>query len=261
VKRLLVILFVIVVSGGLIACCLRPLVRQDYEFPAGHIDALAAFDVSDWAAVLKLRVNGEGRVDYEGLLADREPLRRYLALIGEVGPTTRPDLFPTDDDKLAYWINAYNAATMNQVLIRWPLKSVIDDKISFFAWTRYRVDGRSLSLYTIENDIVRKQFGDARIHFALNCAGIGCPRLPTEPFLGKRLQSQLERETRRFLNETRNVAVEDGKLVLSEIFSWYADDFTPGVVEFVLARRPDLKLAATAETTYRTYDWSLNSQE
>jgi len=260
VKRLLVILLVIVVSGGLIACCLRPLVRQDYEFPDGHIDGLKAFDLSDWTAVLKRRVDGEGRVDYEGLLADREPLRRYLALIGEVGPTTRPDLFPSDDDKLAYWINAYNAATMDQVLRRWPLESVVDKKISFFGWTRYRIDGRALSLYTIENDIVRREFGDARIHFALNCASVGCPRLPAEPFLGERLQSQLARETRRFLNEPRNVAVEDGKLVLSEIFSWYAEDFTPSVVEWVLERRPDLKIPTTAEPTYRAYDWALNSQ-
>jgi hypothetical protein len=170
-------------------------------------------------------------------------------------------LFPRDDDRLAFWINAYNAATLDQVLRRWPIRSVHDHKLSFFVVTRYRVDGRPLSLYAIENDIVRRQFADPRVHFALNCASIGCPRLPAEPFDGATLQAQLERETTRFLNEPRNVAVENGSLVLSEIFSWYADDFPPDAVAWVRARRPDLDPPEGAKATYRPYDWALNDQQ
>jgi len=260
VKRILLIALVLFATAGLMACCLRPLVKQDYEFPEGYLAGLTAFDTADWAEVLRRHVNADGRVDYEGLLAAREPLQRYLALIGEVGPTSRPDLFPDADARLAYWINAYNAATMDQVLRRWPIQSVIDHRLSFFVVTRYRVDGRSLSLYSMENDIVRREFGDPRIHFALNCASIGCPRLPTEPFIGTRLQTQLERETTRFLGERRNVAIEDGALVLSEIFSWYEDDFAPGIVKWIRARSPNLAIAADAKPTYRPYDWGLNAQ-
>ena len=260
-KRVAVLILAVASTALTVACCLRPLVKQDYEFPEGYLAGLARFDSSDWAEVLRRHVDAEGRVDYTALLEQRDPLRRYLALIGEVGPTSRPELFEGDDAKLAYWINAYNAVTMDQVLRRWPIESVIDNKISFFAITRYRVDGRSLSLYAIENDIVREQFGDARIHFALNCASIGCPRLPAEPFVAERLQAQLQRETERFLREERNVAWEDGELVLSEIFDWYEEDFPPSILEWVRARRPDLKVPEDAKVRYRDYDWGLNRQD
>jgi hypothetical protein len=260
VKRFAILALVVASTALAVACCLRPLVKQDYEFPAGYLAGLQRFDPADWATVLRLHVDGEGRVDYEGLLAAREPLQRYLALIGEVGPTTRPGLFPDDDARLAYWINAYNAATLHQVLRRWPIESVIDHKLSFFVLTRYRVDGRSLSLYSIENDIVRGQFGDPRIHFALNCASVGCPRLPAEPFVADRLQEQLERETKRFLGESRNVAMEGDALVLSEIFDWYGEDFEPDAAAWVRLRRPELAIPEGATVKYRAYDWGLNRQ-
>ena len=259
-KRAALLAFAVIVTATTVACCLRPLVQQDYEFPEGYLAGLTRFDPSDWTTVLRLHVDDQGRVDYEALLEAREPLRRYLALIEQVGPSTRPELFATKETKLAYWINAYNAATMDQVLRRWPIDSVIDNKISFFAITRYRIDGRSLSLYSIENDIVRKEFGDARIHFALNCASIGCPQLPATPFLPGRLDEQLDRETRKFLSEPRNVSLDGSVLTLSEIFSWYAEDFSPDVVSWVRARRPDLGIPDDVTVEYGKYDWGLNRQ-
>jgi hypothetical protein len=243
-----------------VACFLRPRVTREYEFPEGYLDGLKTFDESDWADVLAQRVDANGRVDYEGLRGNREALTRYLALIAQVGPTTRPELFENRNDELAYWINAYNAIVIDQVLDRWPIESVIDHKVSFFVLTRYDIDGRPISLYSLENDTIRKGFGDERIHFALNCGGVGCPRLPAEPFRGDRLEAQLQRETRFYVHESRNVADEDGHLVLNEIFDWYGEDFAPGVAEWVAKRRPDLAIGADTKVRYRPYEWALNSQ-
>ena len=266
VKRILLILSALAIAMVAVACFLRPRVTQDYEFPEGYLAGLKSFDDADWSAVLSAHVNGEGRVDYEALLKDREPLTRYLALIGAVGPTTRPELFPTREDKLAYWINAYNAIVIDQVLRRWPIQSVIDHKVSFFVLTRYDVDGAPISLYSLENDTIRKGFGDERIHFALNCGGRGCPRLPAVPFRGDTLEQQLQTETDFYLAERRNVsmaggvAVEGHDLVLNEIFSWYSEDFKPDVKAWVAKRRPDLAIDADTKVRHRDYDWTLNGQ-
>ena len=222
--------------------------------------ALERFPYDDWAAVLAARVDDKGRVDYEGLRADRAGLDQFVAMLADVGPTRTPDLFPTEPDRLAYWINAYNACTLHQVLERWPIESVGDSKTKFFYWTRYVVDGEARSLYAIENDIVRKQFDEPRIHFALNCASVGCPRLPNEPFLPRTLEAQLARETKRFLAEPRNVELKGDTLTLSKIFEWYADDFAPDARAWVAERRPALGSGPGTKVEFRAYDWALNKQ-
>ncbi|MHC4953453.1 MAG: DUF547 domain-containing protein [Planctomycetota bacterium] len=259
-KRAALILLALLVASVLVALALRPRITQDYEFPTGYLEGLETFDTSDWAEVLRNHVDDLGRVDYEALRAQRTPLTRFLALIGKAGPSTRPELFPTREDRLAYWVNAYNAIVMDQVLRHWPLDSVIDHRLSIFVVTRYDVDGRALSLHGIENDIVREEYKDARAHFALNCASVGCPRLPREPFEGPVLDSQLERETRRFLAEPRNLAREEDAAVLSEIFSWYAVDFRPSPIEWIAKRRSDFELTRDTPVRYRSYDWALNRQ-
>ena len=105
---------------------------------------------------------------------------------------------------------------------------IIKPRAGFFFLQRVEVGGRRLSLYTLENRIVRARFDEPRIHFALNCASVGCPSLPPEAFVPERLEQQLARETARFLSEERNVAVDlDARIVrLSSIFDWYDVDFT-----------------------------------
>ena len=215
------------------------------------------YDDADWATVLKEFVDDRGRVDYRSLRERRAPLDRYVALLAVVGPTTRPGQFTTTNDRLAYWINAYNALVMFQVIERWPLKSVGDHKKKFFYFTRFEVDGRNLSLYAIENDIVRG-FGEPRIHFALNCASLGCPALPREPFRAAALEAQLARETARFLGARPNAAREGEALVLSRILDWYSGDFEPDPGAWVAQRVP--RLAGYSSVRYRDYDWTLNGR-
>ncbi|MEM8885481.1 MAG: DUF547 domain-containing protein [Planctomycetota bacterium] len=219
--------------------------------------SLRTFPLDDLAEVQSNFVDGNGRVDYGALQANREPLDDYIGLIGLVGPSTRPELFPTKQHELAYWINAYNAIVLHQVLLRPPPSSVGDRKVTFFYSTKYRVDGRRMSLWTMENDVIRA-FGDARIHFAINCASIGCPQLPQEPFYPERLEQQLERETKKFLGDESKVRVAGKTLHLSKIFDWFEEDFEPGPAAWIRAYRPEVP--EDAEVKWIEYDWGLNEQ-
>ena len=229
--------------------------------PPSEPATLVEFSYSDWASVLERHVDDQGLVDYEGLAAARTALDRFLALLAVVGPGTRPDLFPTREDRLAYYLNAYNACVIAEVLERWPLASVEDVKLGFFYLARYRIDGSPISLYDLENDVVRAIFGEPRAHFALNCASLGCPKLPREPFLGPRLEAQLARESTRFLQEARNVErAPENVLVLSQIFEWFDEDFSPSPLAWLRAQAPDLDLPATVRVRFRPWDWRINAQ-
>ena len=171
-------------------------------------------------------------------------------------------------EALAYWLNLYNAATLDLVLDGYPVKSIKDlGGMLKSPWERdvVIVEGRELSLNAIENDILRKDFDEPRIHFALNCAAKSCPPLRAEAYVPERLDAQLADQTRRFLADgATNGLREDGALQLSKIFDWYAKDFeaaTGSVVAFVRPYLPALAaLPANARprVRYADYDWSLN---
>jgi hypothetical protein len=251
--------FVLPCSLVVVAACGKT-VESTAKVDKAAIAKATAFDYADWTKVTTTYVNAEGKVDYAKLLKERQPLDSFVALIAEVGPKTRPDLFKTKQDQLAYYINAYNALTMFNVLSRYPaIKSVDDEKVSFFVTTKFKLDGAEVNLLDLENQIVRPTFKDPRAHFALNCASIGCPKLPNEPFLPETLDAQLDRETNEFLHESRNVAMEGGKLVISNIFDWYKVDFEPNPVAWIRAKAPDLNIPADVVAfEIRPYDWGLN---
>lgn len=230
------------------------------ELDPARLAALESFDDADLTEVLERFVDAQGQVDYPGLLAGRGPLDRFVALLGAVGPELRPELFPDANSRLAYYLNAYNALVLFNVLESWPLESVDDSKLEFFILARFRVDGRWTNLYDLENRVVRPQFGEPRVHFALNCASRGCPRLPREPFSAERLEQQLARETDRFLHEERNVRVRGEELSLSELFDWFSEDFEPDPLTWIRAAAPDLELPAHGTLRFEPWDWSLNQQ-
>jgi hypothetical protein len=250
-------------SLALLAACSKT-VESTVKVDKAAVAKATAFDYADWTKVTTTYVNADGNVDYARLQKERQPLDSFVALLAEVGPKTRPDLFKTRQDQLAYYINAYNAFTMFNVIGRYPIKSVNPDtagQISFFATTKFKMDGDEVNLLDLENKIVRPTFKDPRVHFALNCASGGCPHLPNEPFLPETVEAQLDREKNEFLHEARNVTIENGKLVVSNIFEWYKDDFAPDPVSWIKAQAPDLNIPATI-TSYeiRPYDWQLNDQ-
>jgi hypothetical protein len=213
--------------------------------------AHAADWTNDWDALLKRHVDERGRVDYARLRADDSArLDRLVAAVGEMKSPDEASL-----------LNAYNILVWRSVLPRISATFNVDkDKQSFFYDTKHLVAGENLSLADLETRI-RTTYKDPRIHMALNCASLGCPRLPREAFRAQNLDAQLDREARIFCNEKRNVEVQpDGHIKLSQIFDWYRGDFV-NVVAFINRYRPDgEKLSAGAKIDYFRYDWSLNSR-
>ena len=238
--------------------------------------------------VLQRYASEYGTIDYEALQRFPDELNRYYQLIAAVSPDSQPQLFPTANYRLAYWINAYNAAAIRIVIDHYPIESVREVKrptllfflpveSGFFVFQKPMIGGRPISLYNMENKIIRRRFADPRIHFALNCASLGCPRLPPKPFTGEMLDDQLERETRRFMDEERNVRIDHQSrtIFLSKIFQWYEDDFRnwlrkndpetpPRLPRYVLRYLSEEKalecnkIQDSYSVSFSDYDWRLN---
>jgi hypothetical protein len=234
------------------------------------------FDHSAWDRVLKAYVSQIGEVDYAALKAHRQDLGAYVAALGASSPANQPDLFPSRADELAYWINAYNAFVMKGVVDKYPTRSVRDlgALYGFFRRKDYVAGGEKISLQTIENDILRKKYADPRIHFAIVCASISCPKLSREAFTAANLDAQLDHLAREYFTEERNLSIDTktGTVTLSAILDWYKQDFAaqvnqpPGpaallayVRRYVAGpRKSALESLTQPKVKFREYDWSIN---
>ncbi len=223
--------------------------------------AAGEFSYAAFDSVLVRHLAG-GRVDYGALARDPGPLERFLSATREA----RLDGW-SRADRIAFWVNVYNARVLDGVIRRPGLKSVLDvgkivgiPTLGFFR-DQAETAGRKLSLNDIEHEILRREFRDARVHFVLNCASVSCPPLPPRALTAATLDSTLEAATRAFLADpTRNriVAGEDPRL--STIFKWYRDDFVSeagSLAEFV-RRHGGGEIAPDARIRFLDYDWGLN---
>ena len=245
-----------------------------------------------YAMVLAKYVDSEGMVNYKDLKEDREPLDRYVESLAVLDPNVYEQL--STDEKIAFWINAYNALTLQTIInhypitkgglisgLRFPENSIrqipgVWDEIS------HRVMGREMTLNNIEHDTLRKQFSEPRIHMALVCASMDCPPLRREPYMADRLDAQLDDQARRFLASPRKFRIDRAKHIvyLSSIFKWFAPDFSvrygkdpsqgdpsevSTVLEFVslYVNAEDAQQLKTVDhkVKYIDYDWSLNEQK
>jgi hypothetical protein len=198
--------------------------------PAARIEW---WDDAEWRYVLERVTTDDGFVRYERLKRNddgvRDALYRYVGALSAASPDNRPALFATDADRLAYWINAYNAVCLYRIVQRhYPgnvLASVPPGAIFFV--DRTRVGGRAMTLDAIEKRKVRSA-GDPRVHFALNCASYSCPPLRREPYAGDRLDAQLAEQGRVYLSDARAVKrVDADTLALNDIFTdFYKDEIT-----------------------------------
>lgn len=216
-----------------------------------------------WGRVLARHVDEGGRIDFAGLAKDRADLDAFVAYIGEISPRSRPGEFPTPSHVLAYYLNAYNALAMYNVLESGIPPELDSIKVRFFYKNRLRMGSQWISLYALENRLVRP-LGDPRIHFALNCMVRGCPRLPREPFEPERLDAQLEAATRLFFSEPRNVELRPAARAVrfSEILRFYTEDFlaqSPSLIAYANRYRAD-PIPADWKTEFIPYDWTLNQQ-
>lgn len=234
-----------------------------------QLSAAEDFDHSAWDRVLKAHVNAKGEVDYAGLKKDRKDLNAYIAGLSAASPLNKPALFPTRDASLAYWINAYNAFVTWGVSARYPVASVqnLGPAMAFFGEKQIVAGGVVLSLNNVENDILRKEFHDPRIHFAIVCASLSCPNLAREAYTAAGVQGQLDRQAREFVNEPRNLSI-DGKrqeITLSRILDWYSADFGGGasLMQTLLRyaneeNRRALLALKSPKIKYCEYDWRIN---
>ncbi len=220
-----------------------------------------------WGNILKKAVDAQGRIDFAGLARNPNRLSAYVAYIGRTAPNNRPDLFPDRNSRLAYYLNSYNALAMygvGKLGVEDGFESLLD-RAQFFKYTRYAVGGDWISLQDYENEIIRP-LGDPRVHFALNCMVVGCPRLPSVPFQADQLDNQLERATHEFLNQSRNVQVRIKKkeVYLSEILDFYTEDFvdrkhTPTLIAYINRYRKT-PVPTDYDIEFIPYDWTLNHQ-
>ncbi|PCJ27983.1 MAG: DUF547 domain-containing protein [SAR86 cluster bacterium] len=246
------------------------------------VTALANFDHSQWGRLLDkhlVEINGgrETQLSYDGMLADRDILHAYLAGIAEVDREAFDNWELSD--QLAFLINVYNAWTVELVLTEYPdIDSIKDIGFLFSSPWRQRIVflfGERVSLDDIEHGMIRgwNRYKEPRIHFAVNCAAVGCPPLRGEAYVGDKLEQQLEDNTRLFLMDRTRNYFSSGRLYISSIFKWYEEDFEKGwmgvnsVAEFLLPYADVLELDNETKSSldkgqlrirYLKYDWNLN---
>ncbi len=218
-------------------------------------------------SLLRNHVNNEGYVNYKGFIKDSAQFKSYLDLLSQNHPN---DKNWSREERLAYWLNAYNAFTIKLICDHYPLKSIKDVKkgipLVSDTWTIdfIKIESQTYNLNNIEHGIVRPKFGDPRVHFALNCASRGCPPLLNEAFVADKLNNQLDAQAKAFINDgVRNKITLTDKAEVSKIFSWFAGDFKktdPSVIAF-LNRFSKVKLKENANLNYSDYDWNLNEQK
>jgi len=215
-----------------------------------------------WANHLARFVDEKGRMDFRGMAKDPSDLEVFLAWVAKESPESAPRSFPTTEAKLAYYINAYNAIAMYDVIKSAFPENLDKVKVTFFYKNRFEVGGRYISLYELENKLVRP-LGDPRVHVALNCMARGCPRLPREAFEAEKLEAQLEAQAKEFYNEKRNVESQAEKktVLLSQILQFYTEDFlkkAPSLIAYVNLYREE-KIPTDLKVEFIPYDWTLNT--
>jgi len=231
---------------------------------AGLKSGKSRFDHSQFTAILMRHVDDQSRVDYAALKADHVKLKDYLSRLAKADLTSLGR-----DELMALLINTYNAYTLDLIVRNYPLESI---KKLTSPWDRNicELAGQKVSLNFIEHKLLRvpELFGDPRVHFAVNCASIGCPLLRRRAFTGAKLESQLESAARTTLQDPRYLRVQGGRVHISRILKWFGEDFikkygsmsrfllkyAEGDAKKLLSSRGDQVIE------YLDYDWNLNEK-
>ncbi|MFK8101839.1 MAG: DUF547 domain-containing protein [Saprospiraceae bacterium] len=214
-----------------------------------------------WDSLVQAHVSETGKVNYKGFIKDSVQLNKYLNLIGK----NHANDSWTKEQRLAYWINAYNAFTVKLIIDNYPVKSIKDIKkgLSLIStvWDIefINIEAAKYSLGNIEHDILRKRFEEPRIHFAINCASVSCPILLNEAYTPKKLEEQLTKQSKAFINNPEKNKITANQLELSKIFKWFKGDFEKNGnrIDF-LNKYAKVKINADANYDYMDYDWNLN---
>ncbi|MGK7389505.1 MAG: DUF547 domain-containing protein [Candidatus Cyclobacteriaceae bacterium M2_1C_046] len=253
-KNLIILSFIFIFSS-----CLgtgdAPKFNSDKEAPSHQ----------QWDQLVKKYVTPDGWVDYKGFIKDSAKLNDYLQTL----KNTPPDDEWKEDEKMAYWLNVYNAFVVKLIIDNYPVESIKDigPKLSIptvrdvFTVEYINIGNKELSLNDVEHNILRNM-DEPRIHFAVNCASISCPKLRDEAYTAEKLDEQLDDQAEFFLNESGENELSPDQIKISKIFSWFKGDFTKeGTVINYLNKFSDVEINPGADIDYKDYDWSLNSNE
>ncbi|WP_046756261.1 DUF547 domain-containing protein [Kordia jejudonensis] len=226
---------------------------KDEETVAVTTQKKDSFQHTIWNDLLQKHVTDDGKVRYTDFQKDHITLQTYITSLQQNTPTENW----TREAKLAYWINAYNALTVDLILKNYPLKSIKDIRKPWHQ-RLWQLGDKMYDLDEIEHFILRKM-NEPRIHFAINCASFSCPPLLNVAFTETKLETQLTKVTKDFLaNKTHNTITADA-IEISRIFKWFASDFKENgsLIDF-LNQYSDIKINATAKKSYKDYNWTLN---
>ena len=195
-------------------------------------------------------------VDYQSW--GRDPIHKKL--IDNISSQKLSEL--SKNEKLAYWINTYNLLTIDLIIKTGETKSIKNQGSLFKnVWKKHKwlINEKPITLHEIEHEILRK-FGDSRIHFAINCASLSCPDLHNEPFVAKKIDSQLDDVTYNFLkNNSKGLILKDGEYLFSKVFKWFSNDFggKKNIRQFIANYVPKVKKSKFSG--YIEYNWNLNN--
>lgn len=272
-RRTFLLLAVVILATTAIAWrASRPLVLVGRVWPAAERVAIGDVSHQAWDELLRRYVDADGFVDYAGWKQSAEDVRRldeYLAALSRADEARNA----TSAERLAFWINAYNAVTVRGILREYPTTSIQNHVARVWGYNFWRdlklvVGDRRCSLGEIEHSILRLM-NEPRIHFAIVCASRGCPRLLNEAYSADRLEEQLSRNTLAFFADSTKCSVDatQNELHLSPILDWFAADFGASTLAVLQRIAPWLPEPAQAvakskdvRVSYLDYDWNLNDQ-
>jgi hypothetical protein len=236
--------------------------------------AFSQFEYGPFDSLLQKYVVGN-QVKYGQLMKEKEILYGFTSKMGEVSPHSHPEKFETKEAQLAYWINAYNAFILKLIVDNYPVESIKDiNFIGFTVWLKKNlIGGTKISFKSLEDDIIRNEFRDPRIHFAINCASVSCPPLQKRVYLPTSLDQQMDESTKLFINNNNNFEVDESNKIIyiSAIFDWYDNDFyhwleneknikEPHLLDYIKfyyeGEMPDEWYSY--EIKFFDYDWGLN---
>ena len=208
---------------------------------------------ASWDTILKTHVNNDGDVNYKAINANQEPLSNYLEFLSQNPPK---DSW-SKNEKLSYWINAYNAFTIKLIIDNYPIKSIKDIKQP---WDKkfFKIGDAAMSLNDIEHEILRKM-NEPRIHFAIVCASYSCPKLQNEAFTAENLEDQLVDATKAFLSDENRNEISENSIKISKIFDWFSKDFKQNgsLIDF-LNQYTEITISSNAKKRFKDYNWALN---
>jgi len=275
--RLFLLIGAIVVLAG--CASPSPLAQDGNQTTQALVASSDPLSYEGYETVLRTYVNADGLVDYPALQVNPQGLKDFVAQLRSVSPDTYAAW--SENEKIAFLINVYNAITLESIINQNPLKGSIKDIFGVWNFNKHTVMERSLTLDNIEHDILRKDFQEPRIHAALVCAAISCPPLRQEPYTGEKLDEQLDDQVRKWLSSPTGLQIDrtQNRVAISSIFDWFGKDwqtkyaiegtFTGSAKErsalnfisnYVNPEDKEYLEQGNYKLNYLNYDWSLNRQ-